>query len=80
MGMALAKRQQAMIEQFVEQQRQRELEDLKTKGRGRAITSAGQGISTFSPKPQNSNSLVVHHGSSTPQYLGNTANGDRKFI
>ena len=95
MGMALAKRQQAMIEQYVEQQRQlggdtRHGRTGKSGGGGGSrgesrITSAV--MPPFSPQLQarppthNNSSLVVHQNSSTPNLTNmRTATSDRKFL
>ena len=96
MGMALAKRQQAMIEQYVEQQRQlggdtRHGRTGKSGGGGGGsrgesrITSAV--MPPFSPQLQarppthNNSSLVVHQNSSTTNLTNmRTATSDRKFL
>ena len=96
MGMALAKRQQAMIEQYVEQQRQLGGDTIH----GRTGKSGGGGggsrgesritsavMPPFSPQLQarppthNNSSLVVHQNSSTPNLTNmRTATSDRKFL
>lgn len=86
MGMALAKRQQVMIEQYLEQQR---IMDGGTK-RGRSIKSGGgSAVPPFSPQAQvqqrvpthNNSSLIVHQNSSTPNFNNTrTATSDRKFL
>ena len=91
MGMALAKRQQAMIEQYMEQQR---MLDGGTK-HGRSVKNGGgsregSAVLPFSPQAlqlqqrvstHNNSSLIVHQNTSTPN-LNNTrtATSDRKFL
>ena len=82
MGMALAKRQQAMIEQYMDQQR---MLDGGTK-HGRSVKNGGgsregSAVLPFSPQAlqprvptHNNSSLIVHQNTS----LNNTS--DRKFL
>lgn len=84
MGMALAKRQQALMEQYLDQQKEKEQEELKHRRRGRLSAgtgrrdeggrfspnaSAGHAVG-LSPQAGKSGSLVVFQSSAS----------DRKFL